>query len=398
MIRFNSDFCSQAPTTQRSSSNVYTTTTQRPSTRGNLLVTIKDFQPQSYKISSRNTHVPVFNEQTVKQSKRPQRLNNFLGIENILQQNNSDTSKIDEIIRKLNQTGSLTRVNVFNTSSRSAVRKSTNFPGVMQSRISYPNVEHDLSDHQKDSKELKVQFVLDCGLKDMASTLKKPLPTSQYQSPLSPLKKLQYPTYPNAAFNQRVTTKSPTRLTYVKNGIVYYVPNKQSVKVTTTTEKPRIVYVDPPIVGEISDTFENVYNYFENAMTTKVRAKSRDRKTARKRPMKRSTVHHSITPPTNSPNYQHKQNIRKGEKLSTKIHVTSEYIGKDPITEPPVNKATASDSEASYSEASFSDESYSDEYDDDDDDDRDDDDDDDYYNLSLGSAGEDDVSVQCAIL
>lgn len=357
-------------------------------------MTIKDFQPQSYKNFNHHVHstrVPVFNLQIIKQSKRPQRVNNFLGIEHILQQNNSDIRKIDQIINKLNRNGSLSTVNVFNTTRNDLRRSTLSHVSGIKPRIPYLDVEH-----QKDSKELKVQFVLDCGLKDMASSLKKPQPTLQTSNSLKKFP-IQYPTYPNAVFNQRVPTKATVRPTYIKNGIVYYVPTKNSVKIVTTP-KPRIknVYVDPPIVGEISDTLENVYNYFENSLTTKVKVKPRNKQVAKKRPIKRSTVGNSITPPTTAPNYRYTHGYNNGQKLTTNIHVTSEYVGKDPVTERPSKGESAS-----YD--SGSDDSYDDDgSDDDDDDDADDYDrdegDDSYgddYDFSLGGG---DVSVQCACL
>lgn len=344
------------------------TTTKRPSpTPAVVLVTIKDFQPQqSYKkfnLNIQSTPLPVFNPQTnkqsittAKQSKRPQKVENFLGIGNILQQQHStDVQKLDQIIEKLNRTGSLSRVNV-----QKPIRIAT--------KAAIPNV-----DQQKDSKELKVQFVLDCGLKDMAETATKNplLPVYQKKVPI------QYPSYPSSVFNRRIPTKVPSQ-----KGVVYYIP---PVKVTTTTAKPRIkhVYVDPPLVGEISDTFENVYNYFENALTTKVKVKPSEKK-AKKRPIKRSTVGNRITAPTEAPNYRYTQSYggQNGQKLTTNIHVTSEYVGQEPSTE------RSPDNEESYASGPFSDEYDSGSYEDDDDD-RDDDD---YYDFSL-AVDDDDVSL-----
>ncbi|XP_031627143.1 uncharacterized protein LOC116343295 isoform X2 [Contarinia nasturtii] len=348
------------------------TTTKRPSpTPADLLVTIKDFhQPQqSYKnfnLNVQSTPLPVFNPQTIKQSitpakqsKRPQRVENFLGIGNILQQqHSSDVQKLDQIIDKLNRTGSLARVNVQNPTRYGPTTK-----------LTLPNV-----DQQKDSKELKVQFVLDCGLKDMAETTLNS-PQSVYQKKVP----IQYPSYSSSVFNQRVPTKVPSQ-----KGVVYYIPPTKSVKVTTTTAKPRIknVYVDPPLVSEISDTFENVYNYFENALTTKVKVRPSEKK-AKKRPIKRSTVGYRITAPTTPPNYRYTQGHggQNGQKLTTKIHVTSEYVGKEPSTE------RAPQSEVSYGSVSISDEYDSGSYDDDDDD-RDESDD--YYDFSLTGDDDDD--------
>lgn len=343
----------------------------------------------------------MFNPQTIEQSKKPQKMTNFLGIETILQQPSSDEQKLDQIIKKLNKTGSLSRVNVFNSTSENLTyRQKATSSSQSVSRIINPTVEHEQQqhDHQKDSKELKVQFVLDCGLKDMDSTsVKKLLPTSS--SSFVSLKKvpIQNPSYPSSVFNQRITTKNPTRLTYTQQGNVYFIPTKQPVKVATTS-KPRIknVYVDPPLVGEISDTFENVYNYFENAMTTKVKVKPRN-KNIKKRPIKRSTVGNSITPPTFAPYHQYTPSYgaENGQKLTTNIQVTSEYVGRDPVTKKPLE----GQADTSYESASYSDDSESsdDDYEDDNrDNDDDEDNEDDYYDFSLGGAigGGDDVSVQ----
>lgn len=341
----------------------------------------------------------MYNPQTIKQSKKPQKMSNFLGIETILQQPSIDVQKLHQIIEKLNKTGSLSRVNVFNNTSENLMyrQKATPSPQSL-SRIIYPTVEHEQQhDHQKDSKELKVQFVLDCGLKDMDSTsVKKLLPTSS--SSFAALKKvpIQYPSYTSSVFNQRITTKNPTRLTYTQQGNVYYIPTKQPVKVATTS-KPRIknVYVDPPLVGEISDTFENVYNYFENAMTTKVKVKPRN-KNFKKHPIKRSTVGNSITPPTFAPYRQYTPSYggESGQKLTTNIQVTSEYVGKDPVTKRPLKGQT----DKSYESESYSDDSEisDDDYEDDNrGNDDGEDDEDDYYDFSLGGAigGGDDVSL-----
>lgn len=354
-------------------------------------MTINDLQPQNYKKSNyhniQSTPLPVFSSQTIKQVKWPQRMNNFLGIEHILQQPSiSDTIKLDQLIHKLNGTGSLSRVNVFNRTWKNDVGKST-----LQTEY----------DHQKDAKELKVQFVLDCGLKEMAN--KNPQAIF-HSSPLSTVKKvpIQYPTYSNAVFNRRVTTKPPNRLT--KKGVVYYGATTSKPVRVATTAKQRIkhIYVDPPLVGEISDTFENVYNYFENAMTTKVKVKpQQNQEDDKERPIKRSTAGNSITaPPTVAPNYRYTQSYgsQNGQKLTTKIHVTSEYVGEDPGTKRPYR----GEDDASLGSDSFSDEYYSgfdddgsDDDDDDDDYDRDDrDEGDDYYNFSLSDGEDDDVSVK----
>lgn len=234
--------------------------------------------------------------------------------------------------------------------------------------------------------------MLDCGLKDMASTtLKKPDPTLLTSSSVKKVP-ISYPFFPTNSFNQRVTTRPPLRLTYTQNGVVYYDPTKAPANKVITTTKPRIkhVYVDPPIVSEISDTFENVYNLFENALTTKVKVKPQNGKVAKKRPIKRSTVENVITAPTVAPYYRYTQSgVQNGQKLTTNIHVTSEYVGKDPELE---NIKHQHQNDVSSGSDSYGD-GFDSEYDDDDDDEseddnRDDDDDDDaYFDFSLGGGG-----------
>lgn len=346
------------------------------------MVTIKDFQPQTYKNFNYNvqsTNVPVQNPQTIKQSKRPQRLSNFYGIQQILKRNSSDEAKLDQIIHKLNKTGTLSKVNVFNNSN--ALHKYD--IAQRTPNISYP-VAID-RDHSKDSKELKVQFVLDCGLKDMDSTLKKPFSTISSPLSVSTVKKvpISYPTFPSYAFNQRATTRAPNRLTYTQKAVYYFPTTKKPVKVTSPKPRIKNVYVDPPFVGEISNTLENVYNYFENALTTKVKVKPQNRKNGKKRPIKRSTVENRITAPTVAPFYRYTNNYdtQNGQKLTTNIHVTSEYTGKDPEIDEPIKQQQ---SDTSYGSDSYSDE-YSDsdsEYDDDDADREEDEDE--YYDFSFG--------------
>lgn len=339
-----------------------------------MFVEIKEIQPQSenrFYHQANSVNRPAFIPQIHQQSKRPQRFNGFHGIEHILQRNSSDTQKIDEIIGKLNKTGNLSRVNVFDTEKNTVTVRKRITPRPKDQLND--SVNGDASEHQKDSKELKVQFVLDCDLKDMdkSTSLRRPLPTSQYI--LSTVKKLpvQYPNY-QSVFN-RVPTKAPAKYSYSQPSIVYFLSTtKKTIK--STTPKPRVknVYVDPPVVAEIADTFETVYSYFENALTTPVKSKIRNQKTAtkteKKRAVKRSTKGNYITYPTTTPNYRQTESYmtQNGQKLTTNIHVTSEYVGKDPADENKPDKGSDSSGD-----------SYDDEYDDDEDDDDDEDEDDD---------------------
>lgn len=192
---------------------------------------------------------------------------------------------------------------------------------------------------------------------------------------------------------------------------------------TNTTKKPPIrnIYVDPPMVEAIADTFDNVYNYFENAMTKKVKvsgneespppAKSFTRKRGKKRPMmKRSTVINRMpvtessvpivympTEESFSKRYTQGHTERNGQKLTTNIQVTSEYTGKQPVTDRPIKDESSSESDYGgdyytdddYSGGSSSDSGIRDEEDDSDDEgeditDEDSEDSSSDYGLSLG--------------
>lgn len=359
----------------------HVTTTKKPTTLADAIITIKDFQSQTtkptiYRVKS--TILPILDPDTKRPSKQPQNLSTLLKIDNILKQKTNDTQKVNEIIRKLNRIGHVSRVSGISTTKTPTKIKYKTSPMPSQStkrrNITYASEIENLlkNDHQKDSKELKVQFVLDCDLKDMNDKTKTSLvkPLSIAQQPTTGVKKLpvQYPTF-YSAFNQnRIPTKAPVK----QSTLIYYFPTKK----VATTSKPRVknVYVDPPLVAELSDTFENVYNFFENKLTTKVKVKPR--KEAKKRPIKRSTAQNHIAAPTIRPNYQYTQAYGpNGQKLTTNIHVTSEFVGKDPEEPEPIKKPGESESDESddYSEGFFDDyESDSDDRDDDDDEDEDD--------------------------
>lgn len=309
---------------------------------------------------------PNFNQR--KQMFVPQIINNFSGIDQILKQNRSDDEKFNEIYDKLNKTGALTRVNVFNDSTESSMKmqpKSTSVPTstTMHPRnVTYVHTYENKNDHQKDSKELKVQFVLDCDLKDsMNSDMNVRQPdqshsqTTKYISPIPVINKqpLKYPQF-DGIFNQRIPTKLPNRQYYYQTTPFSYAqskkPSKKFVirptKPTTSKEKIKKVYVDPPAVAAISNAFENVYNYFEDALTTNVVQKvPREKKRAVKRKMvrvngqgripirKRSTVNDRIAATTSTiPEYRYTKSHTNeaNQKLTTQIHVTSEYLGKEP--------------------------------------------------------------------
>lgn len=385
-------------------------TTNDASTFENLIVTIKDFYPPKMPPSGeaiQSTNLAAFNQKIKKPN--PQVFSQFLGIDNILQQNRSDGEKLDEIMHKLNETGALTKVNVFNisTSTMKIRRKTTPMPlSTLRSKnVTYIR-PYEQNDHQKDSKELKVQFVLDCDLKDSMnseSNVRKPVyqqsQATQYISPVPVVKKhpIQYPNF-DAVFNQRFPIKNSNQLFYYQpTRVPNTVPKKPTKKIVNkvTTEKTRVknVYVDPPAVAAISNAFENVYNYFEEALTTNVvQKKPREKKRAVKQKKiratgqgripirKRSTVSDRIAATTNKPEYRYTKSQTTGanQKLTTQIHVTSEYLGKEPEI---AEKPTDSESDESDSVDYGSEEEYDDEREDEDEDDYDDggeDDDGDY--------------------
>lgn len=215
----------------------------------------------------------------------------------------------------------------------------------------------------------------------------------------------------NAQSNAQLNTLSNAQLNTLSNAqsnaqAVYYFPTEFPIRPTTvkanitktiktSTKKPSVknVYVDPPMVAAISDTFENVYTYFEDALTTKVRVtdkkndrqppKSFMRKRGKKRPiMKRSTVVHSrpvtemsspivyASTEANRQRYTQSYATQNGQKLTTNIQVTSEYVGKEPATDRPIKDESDSGSEIGgdyYSDDYSSDSDIRDEEDEDDD-------------------------------
>lgn len=398
--------------------------------------------------------LPIIDPPSKKQLLDTEYVNDLFSIEDILQRNESDWKKLDEIIDKVNETGTLTQVNVSN-----ATRRIDNDVDILESSASpseqtftylqppKPNQLENPNDEQTETepnaKDLKVQFVLDCDFidatgspNDQDNRFPPASGTSSASAPpyyLSPNMMRYPPDIAQSVFNiQRVsTTKAPTpiqsqpqKYTYTtrstaapsptrKKGptkhpathrstkppsypsedltestdAVFYYPEKFELKPTTTvkpttnrpvkaievkpTKKPAVknIYVDPPVVAVISDTFEYFYNYFENALTTKVRVKPKDapkrtqsirRSHGKKRPIKkRSTAINRIpvtetTVPifyasTEQPNYhRYTQNYagQNGQKLTTNIQVTSEYVGKDPVTERPgADESSSSDSD-----------------------------------------------------
>lgn len=394
--------------------SIETTTKRRKNSRNpsEIYVTLPDFRPPT------TTRRPFETPSSV--ANHPQ-LPDFSSIATILNQNESDFDKIDKIVKKLNVTGGVTQINVINVNNNNQTkirRKTTNAPSsqvaspMKRRNVTYvhPFTKHDSA---KDSKELKVQFVLDCDLKDalnrdegtLAPVIRRPPPNYngiQYQRPpvtLRPLQQLYYPNYMQNALHQqipmrkvRVTTRRP-QYTY------QYRPPLQMRPVKTVTQAPtkpktkvKNVYVDPPGVAAISNVFEGAYEFFENALTDTVTVRKPlkqkpqivspapitnkiAQKITRRRPsiVKRSTMrvvkNYEVTP---APIYA---NTEK-QKLTTQIHVTSEYVAKEPIV---VKKGEETSEQ--YDEGADEDKDDDDDYEDDYDDDDDDGDD---YGMSFG--------------
>lgn len=337
-----------------------------------------------------STLAPIFS--SIQRSKIPEgyKIQNFLGIEKILLQNRSDVEILYELMNKLNRTGALSKVNI--ESNTMQIRHSTTpLPRSTKSRLEdninvQPNEQYD---HQKDSKELKVQFVLDCDLKDSSnsnSNLNQPvipqLQTLPYISSNPSVKKneIRYPNY-KSPFNQRIPTRKQVMSYYQTTRSSYYPtkkPTKRVVK-TVATPKTKVKYVDPPAVAAISNAFENVYNYFEDALTTNVVQKiprGKKRVIARKKvrvhgqgrnPIrKRSTV--NVLATTSRPEYRYTKAHSNGpnQKLTTQIHVTSEYVGIEPTNVVKQNENVSDESEEVYDDDLDDTESDEDEYSDED--------------------------------
>lgn len=336
------------------------------------------------------------------------KVHDFLGIEQILHQNRSDVEKVDELVNKLNRTGALSRVNIDSNTMRIR-HSSTPLPRSTTSQLrDNTNMQsYQQNDQQKDSKELKVQFVLDCDLKDSLnsnSNLNQPVmphyQTIPYISSNPGVKKneIRYPNY-ESSFNQRIPTRKQVMPYYQTTRRSYYPtkqPTKRVVK-TATTPKAKVKYVDPPAVAAISNAFENVYNYFEDALTTNVVQKiprEKKRVIARKKvrvhgqgrnPMrKRSTA--NVLAATSTPEYRYTKAYSNGpnQKLTTQIHVTSEYVGTEPTGVVKQNENISDESESGeYDDDSDTDTESDEEYSDEDESDYD-------YGFSFGSFGGDD--------
>lgn len=248
------------------------------------------------------------------------------------------------------------------TSNKVESRKTTPLPFARATTKKLKNVTYaqlfEQHDHQKDSKELKVQFVLDCDLKDSmqsGSGLNIRKPTVSKNSVPAVKRPVYYPNYQNS-FNQRFPTKNTYGLLPNRRPSVVYPTKKpqpkppiKGVLPTPSTQKPKVVYVDPPGIAVISNALENVYNYFEDALTSKEkvrRAKNRQnnkrrgagklgRKKKKKPGKKGSAKKNRVTKPTSAPVSRSTKPVGVNNKLTTQIHVVSQYVGKDPTTTTP---------------------------------------------------------------
>lgn len=322
-------------------------------------------------IVTQPTNLPVINfeHDSILTSDQNRPIVNDLGsIVHILKQNSTDMEKISEIVQKLNKTGSITKVNLFNiTDTIKKRKKATKMPKITTT-IRTKNVTYiypyEDSESAKDSKELKVQFVLDCDLKDASGKSKvatTPKPIIQYLH--VPTAK-PIPTYLNLhqkpIYYPQQQYHVPIRPNYVvQRPLLQHLYRPLAKPTVVTTPKPIVknVYVDPPAVSAISNAFESVYNYFEDALTTnvvqkesvpskktkkailrkqKVKGKVKGTKTgmikySRNRPIvKRSTVGSSRLKPTEAPAHRNPKPSNSKQQLVTQNQVTSVNTQKNP--------------------------------------------------------------------
>lgn len=340
--------------------------------------------------STKSPEVNFAYEKLIKQ--RPQNvpiIQNPYSIINILKQNTTEDEKMSQIMQTLKVNGSSTPFAVgLKKNTQNAVKKGTpvmknagsssvrnTTSGKIQQTKGHPNASV-LSDDQssKDSKELKVQFVLDCDLKD--SLEKGHYHSNGIHIPQTHVKKST--AWPRPTIPYRKTGYlSPYQATKKPNhkyaygggyaGSVFFGNPVKPQKVQKQRKKKVeevYEYVDPPIITTIKDTFASIYSFFEEALTTNyvsneeeseekpAKARKKKRKTVRRKNLKgkkrrpivkRSTVRRG---PTSTPDRRFTQpyDVTQKQKLTTQIHVTSEYTEPDPI-KPAVYKPVRKDSE-----------------------------------------------------
>lgn len=278
-------------------------------------------------------------------------IHQFLGVEQILKKNNSDATKLEQIIQKLNKTGVLNEVNIFNVSAITAFQQKTTAKPLT------PQI-YRTQTNQKDAKELKVQFVLDCDLKDAMNNKINPNTVSpmNYQQPQKQLVRYPNPNY-GSAFNQRIPVVASNQLVARPPKIYYAMPTKPAIniqRITTPKTKVKTVYVDPPGIAAVSNVLDGVYSYFEDTFTTSVVKKdplstkstfksNKHRNQIRKRSTNSDRILYSTKSPISEYTKSHND---KNQKLTTQIHVTSEFVGQDPLKENDQHKPKESDSES----------------------------------------------------
>lgn len=355
-------------------------------------------------------------------------------------------------------------------------RNATKFSSIVHKHkvTSHKEIAAILADTKsKDSKELKVQFVLDCDLKDSLQKGQLPInvPNAVNHQYLSngQLAGFSVPSYSSAHLPS--PANNPYSVPIVKSPSQYPVPSVISatrrkpigaVAVPLATSVPNIKHIhhgvesisgdakpakkekekkkkkkpkskhnhhavhskDPVVIEAIKETFAKIYSFFEEAFTTtyvskhthheadyddsdeddehdhdngheddeddddghkkkkkpkKPKKKKKKKKTElrevpsrRKRPIvKRSTITESfpmVTQPTDMDGNQK-------QKLTTHIHVTSEYL--EPKPQPPPPTSTSKPPRRDSDEDDYFGDYYGDDDDGDDDDDIDDDEDDD---------------------
>ena len=284
----------------------------------------------------------------------------------------------------------------FQPTTVSNIESTISVPPVLQPTVSSSFNNSNITSYRHPDllKQMKLQFVLDCALVDRNTQTRIPLDSSIPENIQNLL--------PNS--KAQTSTTSTTTTTTVKP-LRPLAPT--SVQTTVYRIPPRrdpVKYIDPPVLDEISDVFEDVYSYFEEALTTKVVSKpqkikkiaevynfvhvtpaqqlqlntqsdpnhnhKQQHRTTRKvmhsriktnplpqrRPLvrfKRTTIH-----PTNkygtSAQSQNKKNY-----MTTNIHVTSEYNGPNPTSSleanayakkrrPTINSASNDDDDDDY--------------------------------------------------
>lgn len=241
-----------------------------------------------------------------------------------------------------------------------------------------------------DSKQMNMQFVLDCNIEDPNRNSRRPL-----KQPI-----MRYPAYGNGAALYPTYTKPPRTAQITHNIKHHENPIEQNAEKSHKKqkgEKPKIKYVDPPIVEKVSTVLEKVYNYFEDALTDKVivkqpRSTKSHKKSKRKKQkhqhqghgnghgnghnqmhqhghnqmhehghnhehgmdhgyrgdqkFKRSTIGYQYVLATSAPYGLYTQSYHKVPKITTQVQVTADLDGQRPTSVKPGSLDSGSDSES----------------------------------------------------